>query len=364
MTSIPPVLNGALSLFSEISAPNFDVSWVGATGAKDGICFGSETGKITFQNPGDKSYSINNAIRTNEAVNGVAFFEHWIMVSSRNQVVLWTLPTDGSETLTGTPFPIGSHGVVASSSGHFVAPLGRSGLLFCRPRDGNEQSVDIRASCSNELNHYRVISVQAESGQEFIVCVLRRNGIGVMEFKGPDQRNAMTTATFGDLDVVDVCKTGSEAGSTAYAAVGRDGTLILFPDVRFDREPITVKYKVIEGTVYRLLYARGYLFVLTSKALYAIANLVDDANGVATGSPVTPILTLPMEAVDANIVGEKRLCIVLPDKVVRLDIEQLSLVATETVTDRRTGSMKPDWLRSELQHRSIEESALSVSAPG
>jgi hypothetical protein len=307
---------------------------------------------------------LNKAVQSGEAVNGVAFLKRWMMVSARDEVMLWTLPADGSTEVKGASFPLGSHGVIAGLSGYFFAPLGRSGLMICRPQEGEVQSVDINEPVSDDTYFYRVTSFNNAAGQEVIACATRRGGVGVMEFRGADHKHALTTATFAGLDVVDLCTIRTDAGSTALAAVGRDGALVLFRDALHDRHPVTIRYEAIEGTVYRLLSAHGYLFVLTSKAMYVIADLVSSVGGRVAFNRETPVLALPMEAVDANLVGDRWVFIVMPDRVLRLDVELLSQAPKADGPESQVRSMRPDWLHPDWQQREIEQKTLSVAASG
>ena len=73
-----------------------------------------------------------------------------------------------------------------------------------------------------------------------------------------------------DLDIIDTC---SLENSLAVAALGKDGTILVFRDILKDRKPHLTKFKTIHGTAYRILHSRGHLFVLTSKGFYVLANL-------------------------------------------------------------------------------------------
>ena len=101
--------------------------------------------------------------------------------------------------------------------------------------------------------------------------------------------------------MVDVCALDAKAHSHAVAAVARDGTLIFFPDILHRTAPKTIKFRSVRGTVYRILSARGDIFMLTSKGLFLLANLAERlAQGGWTGSVTTNILPLPIAAADAN----------------------------------------------------------------
>src|SRR5205823_2527306 len=121
----------------------------------------------------------------------------------------------------------------------------------------------------------------------------------------------------------DICGIGG-AGSLAVAAIARNGALILMHDVFQDKHPITMKFDNVEGTAYRLLGCRGHLFLLTSKAIYVLARLVDRfLAGEPVGSITTPMLVMLTDAADANLCGERWLLVVMSDGVRRYDIARI-----------------------------------------
>jgi len=272
--------------------------------------------------------------------------------STRNEILL---RLDNSKQ--GAIFPMGAHGVIAGHSGYFLAPLGREGLLFCRPKEGPEQTVTVSSGPTEDAYFYRLISLQASSGQEIVACATRRGGVAAMEFRGEDQKHTLSTITFDGLDVVDLCPLGLQAAPEAAAALGRDGTLVLFRDVLSDRGPLAVKFQSIKGTAYRLLSARGHLFLLTSEALYVISDLVDRFVNADAPSLVTPVLAVPMEAVDAGLGSEQWLWIVMPDGVLRFDIELVNQIKLNDLKrgERREQSLtvfSPEWHRQRIEQSS------------
>ncbi|MBY0526771.1 MAG: hypothetical protein K2R98_25490 [Gemmataceae bacterium] len=358
MTIFPPIGPSQHDLISFLQFEKFDVSWAGASLRKDLFCFGSDDGRILFADVnGTVQPQPQRVTVSEEAINGVAFVQRWLMVSTRNELMLWTLPVKNGEKLMGAPFPIGAHGVLAARSGKFFAPLGREGVMVCRPDAGREQAVSISTGAMDDAYFYRMAIVEPFMGQEVIAVALRRGGVAAMEFNGEDEQHKLSALTFDGLDVVDICPLNVEAAPGGAVAVGRDGTLILFRDVLKDSEPGTVKYESIKGDVYRLLSAQGYLFILTTEGLYVIAGLIDRFLNGAANNPVTPVLTVPMEAVEANLGNDQIVWIVMPDGVLRFDVEVLKQI---TPTNLTHGEMKqetptrkkPTWHRNELNQQS------------
>src|SRR5262249_44656831 len=143
------------------------------------------------------------------------------------------------------------------------------------------------------------------------------------------------------------------------------GTVILFRDVLHERKPSTVRYESVKGVAYRLLSAGGNLLLLTSEGLYVITALVDRFLNRAQVAPVTPILVIPMEAVDGNVVGDQWLLIVMADGVLRFDVglleeykpmgmqasERRDLVLGEIRVEEPT-AVEPAWEVGTVERRS------------
>jgi hypothetical protein len=206
---------------------------------------------------------------------------------------------------------------------------------------------------------YRVISLVSQSGTEVLACAARTGGIAAGEFTG-SQATKMRTAMPSGLDVIDICPLAPGSKSLAVATLGRDGSIILFRDVLTDDKPDTVKFKTVRGTAYRLLSHGGDLYVLTSKGLYVLAKLASQflASELYPGV-VTQILTVPMEALDANLAGDHWLLVVLPDKVCRFDAAWIHDNAPEDGSEQedfRTASVSPDW-----QWHDIKQSARQLA---
>jgi hypothetical protein len=128
----------------------------------------------------------------------------------------------------------------------------------------------------------------------------------------------------------------------------------MFRDVLSDVEPITLKFKTIQGTAYRLLSRGGELYILTSKAMYALGKLASRfLAGEFYPRAVTQILTMPMEAIDANLAGDNWLLVVMPDEVRRFDTawihDNIPQDDSEEAQDFHSASVKSDWHWEEME---------------
>ena len=357
MMVFPPVRKGTHDLISSLRFEDFEVSWAGPCLRKDLFAFGSEDGRLLFADlDGVVQGKAEKAAPSGEAINGVACFDRWMSVSTRSEVMLWTIPLPG-ETLMGARIPFGVHGVIVGQSGYFLAPLGHAGLLFYHPEIGREQPITVSRSVSEDSYFYRVISLRAGNGEEIVACAMRRGGVAAMTFKGMDHQHTVSTLTFDGLDVIDLCPLHVDKFPEAAAAVGRDGTIILFKDVLHDRHPGTIKYDSISGTAYRILIARGYLFLLTSEGLYVIAGLIDLFLNHTAENPVTPVLAVPMEAVDANLGSQQWLWIVMNEGALRFDVELLDHITPANLEhgelrEMRATVIAPSWRSKQQEQKS------------
>jgi hypothetical protein len=354
MIPFSPVRNGSPSLIALMRLKDFEISWAGPDLYTNGFCFASTSGEIVCTDPEGTLLQErpDKLITSGEAINGVAFVDRWMAITTRKEVRVFTFPRRDGEKVRCAEMPIGAHGVVASPSGHFLAPLGRSGILFCKPKDGPEQTMTV-SSGPQEIYIYRLIALGTASGGEVIACAARKSGVAAMKFKGEGHDHMLSAFSSDGLDVVDVCSLGVEPSNNGIAAVGKDGTILLFQDVMTDRNPVAVRYPSLQGIPYRLLCTKGYLFLLTSMGLYVIAGLIDRSLIGIGHDAVTPVLFVPMEAVDAYLAGERWVLIVMPDGVLRFDVEFLerhkpAKLAQGELRDLRPTPMNPAWKRQEL----------------
>src|SRR4051812_36621675 len=95
MTPFPPVREGAGDLISSIQLRDFDACWAGGTLGGRGFCFGSDDGRFLLTDhdgrPQDKPEPV---VRGAEAINGIAFLDRRMAVSSRSEINIFTLPPE------------------------------------------------------------------------------------------------------------------------------------------------------------------------------------------------------------------------------------------------------------------------------
>ena len=207
---------------------------------------------------------------------------------------------------------------------------------------------------------YRVISILSDAGREVIACAARSGGVVAGDYSGP-QTTKMRTATASGLDVIDICPlTAGVEVACRGMLLGRDGRIMLFRDVLTDDKPVTMKFKKVQGTAYRLLSHSGDLYVLTSKGLYVLGKLASRflARELYTGV-ITQILTAPMDAIDANLAGDRWLLAVLPDEVRRFDAAWIhdnvpEVGAVDGDQDFQSARVSQDWQWNDVEQTARE----------
>ena len=319
-----PAENGAFQ-FERIPIPHdFDVCWAGPNPiVENGLCFGFTDGKVLFADAlGRPLWPLGPGSDSGEAINGVARAGTWLGVSTREDVNLLPLPgTPGGFDYHAT-IPFGAHGITTTADGYFIAPLGRNGIMAVQPPTDRKAIPQAYSAQEPGIYAYRLIILHPKAGSEVIACATRLGGIAVGEFVGGKEKLNLKRATVPGLDVVDICPLEPGTESLAVAALGRDGSVALFQDVLHGKKSKTTKFRSVQGTAYSIFSSHGDIHILTSKGLYVLGELAGRflRNELVSGI-TTPVRVSPMGAVDANLVYNRWLLIVIPGAVLRLDLE-------------------------------------------
>jgi hypothetical protein len=160
-----------------IKFDDFDISWVGENPIGGGYCLGSEDGRI-------RTLGIDGSILTSasmslskEAINDVAFSGRVMGASTRAEVAFVFQGAQGQFLLR---YEGGAHGLITTSSGGFVAPLGRNGLLMMVPIDGPSQAIGKAKLDGESGNLYKLAHCNGDGRSDLIVGAARRDGLLIM----------------------------------------------------------------------------------------------------------------------------------------------------------------------------------------
>jgi len=325
MNNLPENGHALRPIVTSIPLPaGFEPTWAGPL-AGHAFCIGSEDGRILFTNEiGKPMFGPTKASESGEAVNGVAMSGMWLATATRADVCFSPLARSEKGERESLVLPLGTHGIDATASGFFIAPLGQAGIMVASPPFTADGFITAYEPGKEGFYSYRAGCLRGANQTEVLITAGRLGGIGFTKFVGSDRQLVMTTATLEALDVVDFCPLFPGTESFALAVLGRDRRLLFIKDALTDKKPATFEFKTIEGVAYRVLSCRGDVYVATSKGLYMAANLATDFMNSRIGETInTQVLVMPMEIVDANLCGDEWLLAVTPDGVRRFDVHAL-----------------------------------------
>lgn len=299
--------------------PGLDVSWVGECPWTSNLCFAGEDGSLVFlPSPraveGSGPLSIQLATDT---INAVAFAGEFIAVSSRNEILVGKRVAGHDPRLDIFPhsFIGGAHGIEASHTGAFLAPIGDLGLLILA-YDDHRANAHIAWHQDARLNFYRLVRLGDGPDGEVFASAARRDGLAAVNFAGGTLSGPMIHHQFRGHDIVDVCSLNDPRYPLAAACVSRERTIFLLRDVLGTEAPITLNYGGLDGTAYTLLSAQGHLLLLTDQELIAFPDL---AGRFLRGEPVDrPLVTVnsPVNVAEAFLLGDHSVLLIEEDSTV------------------------------------------------
>jgi len=320
-------MTGVKKIFHKILGQS--VSWVGECPWTDTLCFGGEDGKLVFS-PG--SFGIEDEAKTNvfplatDAINAVAFADNLFALSSRNEVVIGRRQAQngGGLDVYSHDFSGGAHGVVASQTGAFLAPLGDQGLLLLK-LDHCRVDAQTGSRQDSPFNFYKLIRLgTAPQGEEVFASAGRGDGLLAFPFSKEAVSVSGTHHSFEAHDIVDVCPLNDPHYPLAVACLSRSRAVFLIRDVLEDQTPFALNYGGIQGTSYTLLSAQGHLFLLTDRELVTLPNVASRfLRGESLAGPLE-IACVPVNVSEAFLRRDQAILLIEEDSsVAQLEIEDL-----------------------------------------
>jgi hypothetical protein len=285
---------------------DFDISWAGANPFGEGYCFGSEDGRFRILTTDGLGTLPEQVIPSCESVNGIAFVGWFMAVSTRCEVVFRDLDPRSSKNGTNT-YKGGAHGILATSAGGFVAPLGVNGLLRV-PEIGDTEVRFLVNAIRDNPNLYQLALLHGNGTRDFIAAAARKDGIYTFDLNSEiNNGRPGPSVYFRDprLDIVSLCSLGSRDWPYSLAGLGTDGSVLLFRDIQAKEQPARFRISNMLGSPYTILQSQGHLFVLTSEALYSCANIAKKflAREINCGLDLAGVEEL--RAVDVYAVGDE-----------------------------------------------------------
>jgi hypothetical protein len=314
------------------------ISWVGECPWTDTLCFGSEEGNFVVcpGGPGTERANTKYFPLATDAINSIAFDNDLFALSSRNEVVIGRRPDSLDGTLDSYKFNAGAHGVVASGTGAFLAPIGDQGFLILK-LDVGELAVETVTNRDFPFNFYRLIRLgMRKFGEETFASAGRNDGLLAFSLSSGPHSPSSKHHCLETHDIIDVCSLNDPRYPHAVACLSRNRVIFLIRDVFADQEPVTLNYCDLQGVAYTLLSARGHLFLLTDRELVALPNVASRFLRGETPAGPLKIACFPVNVSETFFWRDQAILLIEEDSSVgRLEIEDL-IDATEP-TQRQAG---------------------------
>jgi hypothetical protein len=311
--------------FKVIRLDGFSPSWIGSHPFQPGFAVGSESGKAAFTDESGAETIARYALSdSNESINGIAGFGDYLAASTRHDVAIFAFSRGPNGHVHSAIIPRGSHGIIASTeSAQFLAPIGHDGLLVVTPTPAAISQHRINTFPGTLANFYRLCELPASENRLHFIAACRSAGVGILDISKVSGETGLVVGQF-PADIVDVAYLGTPDYPHAIAATGLRGELLLCRDIVRHEPPIALHYEGLVGRVYRICSGHGHLFLITGRAVYVLGGL---ANRLVQHEfdckTQTPIMTIPMRAVDATIVNNKWLLAVMADEIHRYDLAEI-----------------------------------------
>jgi len=304
-----------------LSCPDFDIVCAIGDPIGGGFLLGSDDGRIRrFDPTGLEPLAESRVAESVDVVNGIACSRNHIAISTPRKVVFGYYSDLGkSPSLNVAAYSGGAHGVIATPSGHFVAPRGHYGLL--NARESLEPGVfqfDSNRTSTNALDFYKVAYLGTDDGYDVLSCALRQDGIGLVRLAHDSRRTSGLRVLNPGFDVVDVCALKSASTYMTTVALTRESRIILIQEKGDKYEFAVSANSGLRGTPYRIVIAHGEIFVLTSTALFTFPGM---AKQLLAGNVNKQqfYMELYLDAFDVSVAFEKDLLVAETNGVSRID---------------------------------------------
>jgi hypothetical protein len=317
--------------------PGEEITWAGENPWSKGFCFGTESGKILFLaevGQSESEYEVIESEVCDEPVNDVAFWKDVVGVTTRSEVRIYRRAPSMGKLDIMSGLSSGAHGITATPRGLFLAPMGTGGLYCFDSKQGSQGTGWVEECPQVVRNYYKIVYLGESAGTEVFSCATRADGLARIQLDSTNTRR-VSSLTAPSLDLIDVAT--PQAAKRPFAVVGLsvDRSLIFVRNIlEFDQQnPERLKLEELLGTPYSLMCARGHVFVLTSEEIVMLPHLgARFLDGQPLDAPLRAFHS-PVQAVDAYVVGEKYLMIVM-DEGVRVS----EILPTNTAGNARVAS--------------------------
>lgn len=334
------------AFFSSPDGQVADVTCVGPSPFENVLCLGFEDGSMRFLDLERREWSIPHPLSpSQEAVNGFAAIPgKSLAVSTPAQVSFLQFLPDRPII---SHFPHGAHGVIATHSGTYVAPLGHTGLLFVQPTPDGIQEMFVAKPTEQNLYCYHTLVLHDGAGNEYLTIAHRDGGIGICPYTS---RSIMRFTDFKD-DIVDLCLVSDR--SLELIAIASSGELYYIADVSTVKLLTATLPELVGQQVYSVSVISDHVVIQTSRKIYLYEQLVQHLRtGYQSGHHQNQyhVHTLPLETTQLFIHDHEYILAVLGENAVEtLSISELLYNRTPAVAPSRTTNERRTVVPFDLQ---------------
>ena len=327
-----------------IRLKDFSPTWIGPNPYQEGFISGSRDGVIAFLDEQGKDFAERREISPSQsAINGIDGINKFLAVTTPQEITVVGFSDAPVGRTRMSVFGHGAHSVTACNSGYFLAPLGHHGIAVLIP--GKEQTAEFQLfNFDGDISYYRIIAMPSHGNRNRFVVACRTHGVGILDCNMDATKPAFTVGPFDNSDVIDVVAVVAPDYPHAFAAAGSNGELLLCRDAVNQAPPITLHYEHLAGTVYRIFAANGHLILLTGKAFYVLADLGRRLVQPIFDQSDSPIMTVPVDAIDGFVYADRWLMIITPKGIRRYDLKSIN----DRITKFRAANPKSQ--KSPRQH--------------
>ncbi len=324
-----------------------EVSWVGDCPWTGGICLGTETGEILFcRDEGGSWLVVIEVSAAVDAINGVAFSRDYMGVTTRSGVKLFQFHRASGSLVPHDGRHDGAHDIVSSNRGYFFAPMGGHGFLRIDPAGATDRRFALETPAHGSLDFYKMISLKTEGPSDEIACAARTTGLLLLRSDVVRPTEIVGWSSPGK-DFVDLCSLPSTVGPRAVVGLTTDRTLVLVRDLRDDQErPQTITLDALGGIAYSIVGTENHLFVLTSRHLIDLSDLLTWCVGGSLDHQPCGYRFTEIEASDIYVLKERVLAAILDDRLRLFELPGLALVGAS-----RISPLSEKWKESDYSPR-------------
>jgi hypothetical protein len=359
-----------------ISIPGQKITWAGEGLQSDRFLFGTDNGLILecgINGSLENMHSVRLG-QDEESINAVAFCVDenalHLAATTRTDIILnsfFVSPPRRAVWHAG----FGAHGIKRTHTHWFIAPAGPSGVVAVKSDSG--EVVDDRnfppIEHAQYFYDYATLGIDQESGLEVSVFACRRDGLAFFYVEPDVVLKPIRFSKVGTriIDFISVSSIGNSVDPLAWMGLGKGKTL------HFMRNPLrieaidTLELSFVPGIPYKVLRYGPHAFLLTSKGVCIVLDVVRQYHHGELKSGKRPVRFIGMEAIDINIAFNKWLLVVLPNGIIRMDLAAvlpgvdipdaikarmtMDFEALRETEEERVQIEQPVWSETELESK-------------